>query len=133
MALANAFSNSVAQGWGMAHPRMHAAPSLPHERTARALPALRSVQDEPPPALAQRVTDQVRSFTPSAQTREPTHLLSNSAGCSRWDQTGITRWRDSALRDTSGTFLCLNLRQGEATVSVSQHPAADPKASCQSR
>jgi cyclic beta-1,2-glucan synthetase len=143
VALANVLCGGVAQRWGMAHPRMQAVASLLHERAPRDLPALRSVQGEPPPALARRVADQVRTITPGAQMLEPTHLLSNGrysvtlrangAGWSRWGQTGITRWRDDALRDASGAFIYLRLREADAPVSVTRHPAPDPNASYQCR
>jgi cyclic beta-1,2-glucan synthetase len=143
VALANVLCAGLAQRWGMAHPRMQAVASLLHERAPRDLPALRSVQGEPPPALARRVADQVRTITPGAQMLEPTHLLSNGrysvtlrangAGWSRWGQTGITRWRDDALRDASGAFIYLRLREADAPVSVTRHPAPDPNASYQCR
>jgi cyclic beta-1,2-glucan synthetase len=143
VALANVLCAGVAQRWGMAHPRMQAVGSLLHERAPRDLPPLRSAQGEVPEALTRHVPDQVRSLTPGEQTLEPTHLLSNGrytvtlrpngAGWSRWGQTGITRWRDDALRDASGAFLYLRLREGKAPVSITRHPAPDPDAIYQSR
>jgi cyclic beta-1,2-glucan synthetase len=143
VALANVLCGGVAQRWGMAHPRMQAVGSLLHERAPRDLPPLRGAQDEAPQALTHQVPDQVRSLTPGEQTLEPTHLLSNGrysvtlrpngAGWSRWDQTGITRWRDDALRDASGAFIYLRLREGEAPVSITRHPAPDPDANYQCR
>ena len=37
-------------------------------------------------------------------------LRANGAGCSRWGATGITRWRDDALRDAYGSFFYLRWR-----------------------
>jgi cyclic beta-1,2-glucan synthetase len=143
VALANVLRAGVAQRWGMAHPRMQAVGSLLHERAPRDLPGLRGVQGEPPQALAHKVPDQVRNLTPGAQALEPTHLLSNGrytvtlrangAGWSRWGQTGITRWRDDALRDASGAFMYLRLRSADAPVSLTRHPAPDPNARYQCR
>ena len=143
VALANVLCGGVAQRWGMAHPRMQAVGSLLHERAPRDLPPLRGVQDEVPQASGHPVPDLVRSITPGGQALEPTHLLSNGrytvtlrshgAGWSRWGQTGITRWRDDALRDASGAFIYLRLQEGKAPVSITRHPAPDPEAHYQSR
>ena len=143
VALSNVLCSGAAQRWGMAHPRMQAVGSLLHERAPRDLPPLRGVQSETPQAVTQHVADQVRNLTPGAQVLEPTHLLSNGrytvtlrpngAGWSRWGQTGITRWRDDALRDASGAFIYLRLREADAPVSVTRHPAPDPDAVYQSR
>ena len=80
---------------------------------------------------------------PGGGALEPTHLLSNGrysvslrangAGCSRWGDTGITRWRDDALRDAYGSFFYLRWPAGgdESNlhpVSITQHPAPDPQA-----
>ena len=63
----------------------------------------------PPQALQRRAPGLLREVLPGATALEPTHLLSNGrysvtlrangAGWSRWGTTGITRWRDDALRD----------------------------------
>ena len=138
VALANVLCGGVAQRWGMAHPRLQAVSSLLHECAPRELPALRSVPDQPLPHQPRRTPDHVRSLTPGAQALEPTHLLTNGrysvtlrshgAGWSRWGQTGITRWRDDALRDASGAFVYLRLANSGAPVSVTRHPAPDPNA-----
>ncbi|WP_291010617.1 glucoamylase family protein [Hydrogenophaga sp.] len=143
VALANVLCGGVAQRWGMSHPRIEAVCSLLHERAPRELPALHRLQTQPLPALPRHASEHVRMLTPGAQALEPTHLLSNGrysvtlrshgAGWSRWGQTGITRWRDDAMRDASGAFIYLRLGGSGAAVSVTRHPAPDPDASYQCR
>ncbi|MCY1368861.1 Cyclic beta-(1,2)-glucan synthase NdvB [compost metagenome] len=138
VALANVLRAGVAQRWGMAHPRMQAVASLLHERAPRELPALLAPLRLPLQALQSRTPDHIRTLIPGAQALEPTHLLgngrysvtlrSNGAGWSRWGQTGITRWRDDALRDACGAFVYLRLGAAGAPVSVTSHPAPDPHA-----
>jgi cyclic beta-1,2-glucan synthetase len=144
VALANVLRDNVAQRWGMAHPSLEAVSSLLHERTPRALSALvhQPLANLPLQALHRRAQDHVRTVVPGQQALEPTHLLSNGhysvslrangAGWSRWGATGITRWRDDALRDACGSFVYLRLNPHTAPVSVSSHPAPDPAALYQS-
>ncbi len=144
VALANVLRDNVAQRWGMAHPNLEAVSSLLHERTPRALPALvyRAPPSAPFNALQRRAQDPVRSVVPGAQVLEPTHLMSNGrysvslrangAGWSQWGSTGITRWRDDALRDACGSFVYLRLNPHAPPVSASSHPAPDPAARYQS-
>mgnify|MGYP006203176367 CR=1 FL=1 len=141
VALANVLRAGVAQRWGMAHPRMEAVSSLLHERAPRELPALLAPLRLPLQAWLRRAPDHVRTLAPGAQALEPTHLLgngrysvtlrANGAGWSRWGQTGITRWRDDALRDACGSFVYLRLGSEGAPVSLTSHPAPDPNASYQ--
>ncbi|MDP2020528.1 MAG: glucoamylase family protein, partial [Hydrogenophaga sp.] len=138
VALANVLRAGMAQRWGMAHPRMEAVSSLLHERAPRELPALLAPLRLPLQAWQRRSPDHIRTLIPGALALEPTHLLgngrysvtlrANGAGWSRWGQTGITRWRDDALRDACGAFVYLRLDPAGAPVSVTQHPAPDPQA-----
>ncbi|MGV3726308.1 GH36-type glycosyl hydrolase domain-containing protein [Hydrogenophaga sp.] len=144
VALANVLMGGVAQRWGMAHPRLEAVSSLLHEAAPRVLPRL--LQLAPPhlplQSLQRRAPDHVRAVSPGAQALEPTHLMSNGrysvtlrahgGGWSRWEGTGITRWRDDALRDACGSFVYLRLGREGAPVSLTSHPAPDPNASYQS-
>lgn len=140
VALANVLRAGVAQRWGMAHPNLEAVSSLLHERTPRALPGLvhHPMANLPLNAQLRRAGDPVRPVVPGAQAIEPTHLLSNGrysvslrangAGASQWGATGITRWRDDALRDACGSFVYVRLNHAGPPVSVSSHPAPDPGA-----
>jgi cyclic beta-1,2-glucan synthetase len=143
VALANVLLDHQAQHWGMANPYLEAVQSLMHERAPRHLAVLNA-----PPArlsaqtLLRRATSLVQTHTPGTQAIEPTQLLSNGrynvtlrpngAGRSRWGQTGLTRWRDDALRDDCGSFIYLQLAPGQSPVSVTQHPAPDPNATYES-
>ena len=55
-------------------------------------------------------------------------LRANGAGWSRWRSTGITRWRDDALRDAYGSFFYVRWDPQLSPVSITQHPAPDPAA-----
>jgi len=143
VALANVLHQGLAQRWGMAHPRMEAVVSLLHERAPRELPALHDPLRLSPPTSPRRSQEHIRTILPGAQALEPTHLMSNGrysvtlrangAGWSRWGQTGLTRWRDDALRDVCGHFLYLRQGQEGAPLSLTRHPAPDPGADYSSR
>ncbi|MBU1353875.1 MAG: carbohydrate-binding protein [Gammaproteobacteria bacterium] len=139
VALANVLLGGVAQRWGVAHARIEAMLPLLQERAPRELPAL--VVTPPrllPHARQQKTPDHVRPVVPGAQALEPTHLLSNGrysvtlrangAGWSRWHQTGISRWRDDALRDAQGSFLYVRQQDSSVPVSITSHPAPDSRA-----
>jgi len=140
VALSNVLRDGVARRWGMAHPRLEAVASLLHEASPRDLPRLPAFTPPSLPlhALQRRAPDHVRPVTPDAQSLAPTHLMSNGrysvtlrphgGGWSRWDGTGITRWRDDALRDACGSFVYLRLGRQDAPVSITSHPAPDPNA-----
>ncbi|AGX87527.1 GH36-type glycosyl hydrolase domain-containing protein [Candidatus Symbiobacter mobilis] len=143
VALANVVLDGVAQGWGMASPRVQAVQWLLHERAPREIPVLKS----PPPRLPvkdllEKPSRLTQIFAPGAQTVEPTHLMSNGrysvslrpngAGWSRWENIALTRWRDDAPRDTHGSFVYLRLDPARGPMSVTQHPAPDDQATYQS-
>jgi cyclic beta-1,2-glucan synthetase len=140
VALTNVLRDNVAQRWGIAHPNLEAVSSLLHERAPRALPALvqRHAPGLPLNGLQCRAQEHVRTVLPGEHALEPTHLMSNGrysvslrangAGWSQWGATGITRWRDDALRDACGSFVYVRLDRSAAPVSVSSHPAPDPAA-----
>ncbi len=140
VALANVLLGGVARGWGMANAQIEAVASLLHERVPReisllyAAPAVISAQAPErrcPPRM-------LREVLPGGTALEPTHLLSNGrysvtlrangAGWSRWGQTGITRWRDDALRDAFGSFFYLRRLPRAPLASMTQHPAPDSAA-----
>jgi cyclic beta-1,2-glucan synthetase len=143
VALANVLMDGVAQGWGAANARMEAMATLLHERAPRDLPRLQDHPQRPMPMSHRRSHDPTRTVVPGAQALEPTQLLSNGrysvtlrangAGWSRWGATGISRWRDDALRDTCGSFVYLRRGLAGAAVSLTSHPAPDPGATYQSR
>ncbi len=139
VALANVLLAGVARRWGMANAHIEAVASLLHERVPREVSTLYAPLPGPPPlALQRRAPGLLREVVPGASAVEPTHVLSNArysvslrpngAGWSRWGKTGITRWRDDALRDAYGSFFYLRWDQQPQPVSITQHPAPDPRA-----
>ncbi len=146
VALANVLLGGVAQRWGMANAHIESVASLLHERAPREVSVLYAPPGMPPPAAMQRrAPGLLREVIPGTAAVEPTHVLSNGrysvtlrpngAGTSRWGATGITRWRDDALRDACGSFFYLRWpgKAREAAppqrlFSITQHPAPDPKA-----
>ena len=148
VAIANVLMNGVAQRWGAANAHIEAVSSLLHERAPRELSTL----NEPPSGPRQQVMQRrrrlrlLRDVIPGATSPEPTHVMSNGrysvtlrangAGWSRWGPSGVTRWRDDALRDSYGSFFYLRRvihGQSDALpVSITQHPAPDAAASYKS-
>ncbi|KNZ30803.1 MAG: carbohydrate-binding protein [Methylibium sp. NZG] len=114
VALANVLLGGVAQRWGMANPHIEAVASLLHERAPREVSMLYEPPPAPPASTQRRAPGLLRDVVPGEAAVEPTHLLgngrysvslrANGAGWSRWGATGITRWRDDALRDALGSF-----------------------------
>ena len=144
VALANVLLGGVAQRWGMASAPIEAVASLLHERVPREVSLLYAPLSESLRLARQRrrLPGMLREVTPGTLAVEPTHLLSNGrysvslrangAGWSRWGQIGITRQRDDALRDEFGSFFYIRLTGQPNAVSLTQHPAADPRATYKS-
>ncbi|MDL2336940.1 MAG: glucoamylase family protein, partial [Pseudomonadota bacterium] len=143
VALANVLLDGVAQRWGMANPHIEAVASLLHERAPREVSLLYAPTAGPPSLAGQRrAPGLLREVFPGSTALEPTHVLSNGrysvslrangAGWSRWGSTGITRWRDDALRDANGSFFYLRWDRQPEPVSITQHPAPDPAANYRS-
>ncbi len=139
VALANVLLGGVVRRWGMANAHIEAVASLLHERAPREVSLLYApLSGAPPQALQRRAPGLLREVLPGATALEPTHVLgngrysvtlrANGAGSSRWGQTGITRWRDDALRDACGSFFYLRWDRQPQPVSITQHPAPDPAA-----
>lgn len=136
VALANVLLDGAAQRWGMANPHLQAVSSLLHERVPREIPILNAL-----PVARQTQTQHkrapgfLREVIPGAAAIEPTHVLSNGrysvllrangTGTSRWGNTGITRWRDDALRDAYGSLFYLKWTGQPQAFSITQHPIPD--------
>jgi len=139
VALANVLLLGAPQRWGMANAHLQAVSILLHERIPREVSTLHA-----PPAhprrQAQRRHSQglLREVLPGSTAVAPTQLLSNGrysvllrangAGSSSFEQIGITRSRDDALRDDRGSFFYLRRHQQPGLFSITQHPAPDPGA-----
>ncbi len=143
VALANVLLDGVAQRWGMANAHIEAVASLLHERAPREVSLLYAPTAGPPlQALLRRAPGLLREVLPGGAALQPTHVLgngrysvtlrANGAGTSRWGASGITRWRDDALRDAHGSFFYLRWDQQPQPVSITQHPAPDPAANYKS-
>ncbi|MCM2341396.1 glucoamylase family protein, partial [Rhodoferax sp.] len=143
VALANLLLDGAALRWGMANAHVQAVSSLLHERVPREIPVLRALPSPlHPPNQRRRAPGLFREVLPGNNAIEPSHILSNGrysvllrangAGLSRWDQTGMTRWRDDALRDAHGSFFFVKWDGQTQPCSVTQHPAPDPQALYQS-
>ncbi|HEY8908159.1 MAG TPA: glucoamylase family protein, partial [Rhodoferax sp.] len=139
VALANVLLGGAPQRWGMANAHLQAVSSLLHERIPREISGLYA-----PPANQRRQAQRrhaiglLRDLLPGDSAVEPTHVLSNGrysvllrangAGSSMFEQTGITRTRDDALRDDRGSFFYLRREHEPHPYSITQHPAPDPAA-----
>ncbi|BCO28011.1 cyclic beta-(1,2)-glucan synthase NdvB [Rhodoferax lithotrophicus] len=139
VALANVLLGGRVQRWGMANAHVQAVSSLLHERVPREIPLLKTLP------VAHQLQDRrkrapgfLRELVAGSSAIEPTHVLSNGrysvllrangAGSSRWEKSGITRWRDDALRDAYGSFFYLQWTGQPQACSITQHPAPDPAA-----
>jgi cyclic beta-1,2-glucan synthetase len=123
--------------WAMSDPHLRAVRALLHERPPREVPRL----GEPaapavvPPAQRAHLVLDVQPLSEAVPTTQllgngsyAVWLRSHGGGLSRWQGTDLTRWRDDALRDDSGSFLYVE-RDGEAERhSLTAHPAPDPRA-----
>ncbi|HEX5698069.1 MAG TPA: glucoamylase family protein [Rhodoferax sp.] len=143
VALANVLLGGAGLRWGMANAHVQAVSSLLHERVPREIPVLRALPTAlQAPTQKRRPPGLFREVLPGHNAIEPSHHLSNGrysvvlrangAGSSRWDQTGITRWRDDALRDAHGSFFFVKWDGQAQPHSVTQHPAPDSQARYQS-
>ena len=139
VAIANVLLDCAPRRWGMANASIEAVSSLLHERIPREVSILHAPPAGfPPQVLQKRAPGLLREILPGESALEPTHLLSNGhytvslrangAGSSRWGQTGVSRWRDDALRDAYGSFFYLRWDRQPDPVSVTQHPAPDTAA-----
>jgi cyclic beta-1,2-glucan synthetase len=143
VALANVLLNGQAQRWGMVNAHLQSVSSLLHERVPREIPVLNTLpevfQAQKP---RRRSPGLLREILPGTTAIEPTHALSNGrysvllrangSGYSSWGTTGITRWRDDALRDNHGSFFYLHWDRQPQPYSITQHPAPDTAAHYQS-
>ncbi len=141
VALANVLLDESPRRWAMSHPRLGAVAPLLSERVPREVSSLL----EPPVALRadERATPVAarRDVVPGDSALQPTQLLSNGrysvalrangAGFSRLGEHFVSRWRDDALRDAYGSFFFVRRDPGTDPVSLSYHPAPDPRADYQ--
>ena len=143
VAIANVLLDGAARRWAMSNAHVEAVASLLHERAPREVSVLLAPPLGPSPEAQQRrMPGLLRDVEPGVTALAPTHLLANGrysvslrangAGWSRWGSSGITRWRDDALRDNHGSYFFLRWDRQPQAVSLTQHPAPDPAAHYQS-
>jgi len=141
LALANLLLQGRPQHWTMAEPQLAAVASLLHERVPAEVDTVPAPLQTPAPG-APAAAAAGNAWQPGEAAVAPTALLSNGrysvalrpngAGWSRYRGLDLSRWRDDALRDEYGHFLYLR-RDGEAPVSLTQHPAPDAGAVYEAR
>ncbi len=143
VAIANLLLECSPRRWAMSNPCIEAVNSLLHERApVEVSRATLPLPNSLPQAVKSRLPGLLRHVLPGANAVEPTHLLSNGrysvtlrpngAGWSKRGNTGLSRWRDDALRDAYGCFFYIRWDKQPSPVSITQHPAPDPAAQYES-
>ena len=119
VAIANVLNGGAMRTRFHSEPMVRASELLLQERTPRALAVVRPPVD--PPAVVSDVRELVplvtRNFSTPFGATPRTHLLSNGrysvmltaagSGYSRWRDLAITRWREDATRDDTGSYILL--------------------------
>ncbi|HHW13435.1 MAG TPA: glycosyl transferase family 36, partial [Firmicutes bacterium] len=128
----------------LADPRMEATESLLRERT----PARALILSQGPPPLPQRATlreqsTDLRYFSSADSILPEARVLSNGrywvmlsnsgGGFSRWGDLAVTRWREDAVTDGSGSFLYLRDLATAALWSPTHHPCYEVSEGCSMR
>ncbi|CAN7750332.1 glycosyl transferase [Cupriavidus necator] len=137
VAIANALHNGLMRERFHREPMIQACELLLQERMPRNV-AVAHPRAEEVKASAATVLPQdsaVRRFTAPPTGNPVTHLLSNGRytvmltttgmGYSRWRDLAVTRWREDATRDDSGSLIFLRDTQNGITWSASAQMAAD--------
>jgi cyclic beta-1,2-glucan synthetase len=126
---------------GRMRERFHAEPSIKatelllQERTPRDVSVAHPRAEEV--GTAPRVSDvqlpEVRHIRSPHESTPQTHLLSNGrysvmltsagSGASRWDELGVTRWREDLTRDDSGSYFFLRDIESGAVWSAGYQPS----------
>lgn len=128
----------------LADPRMEATETLLRERT----PARALILSQGPPPLPQRATlreqsTDLRYFASADSVLPEARVLSNGrywvalsnsgGGFSRWGEFSVTRWREDAVTDGSGSFLYLRNLATDALWSPTHHPCYEVSEGCSMR
>jgi cyclic beta-1,2-glucan synthetase len=140
VAIANALLDGLMCSRFHREPMIQACDPLLQERVPRdvivAHPRAEEVKASSMPAGA--VTDAVRRFEHLPPGPPHTHLLSNGrytvmlttagGGYSRWGELAVTRWREDATRDNSGSYLFLrDIQRGDTWSAAPQPTWTDPQ------
>ncbi|WP_423200770.1 GH36-type glycosyl hydrolase domain-containing protein [Cupriavidus sp. H19C3] len=137
VAIANALQGGRMRERFHREPMIQACELLLQERMPRnvALAPPRAEEVKVSAAAVQPQDAAVRRFTAPITGKPVTHLLSNGRytvmltttgmGYSRWRDLAVTRWREDATRDDSGSFIFLRDTQSGITWSASAQTAID--------
>jgi len=138
ISLANTLHDGVFRDRFHAEPRVQAGDLLLQERMPRAITVVR-VRSEKTPVEPRKSTPlALRQFDSPHEEVPRTHLLSNGrysvmitsagSGYSRWRDLAVTRWREDATRDASGTYIFLrDVESGQVWSAGYQPTAAEPE------
>jgi cyclic beta-1,2-glucan synthetase len=135
VALANVLHGGAMRARFHAEPVVRASELLLQERTPRDVAVARPRLDAPVGDVREPVPPQTRRFSSPHGATPRSHLLSNGryavmitaagSGYSRWRDLAITRWREDATRDDTGSFVFLrDVASGERW-SAGFHPSGE--------
>lgn len=137
VAIANALHDGRMRERFHREPMIQACELLLQERMPRNVAVAHPRAEEVKASAAAVLTQDsaVRRFTGPASGNPVTHLLSNGRytvmltttgmGYSRWRDLAVTRWREDATRDDSGSFIFLRDTQSGVTWSASAQTGTD--------
>ncbi|MGK7863897.1 GH36-type glycosyl hydrolase domain-containing protein [Falsiroseomonas sp. E2-1-a4] len=139
VALATALDGGLMRRRFHAEPMVQATELLLHERMPREVASIRPFAVEVRSAGRTSEADRsgVRHFTSAQQATPATHLLSNGrlttmltaagSGYMRWGDIAVTRWREDATCDDSGSYIYLrDVRSGRVWSAGAQPTGARP-------
>jgi cyclic beta-1,2-glucan synthetase len=136
VAIANALLDGLVRERFHSDPSIQATELLLQERTPRDVSVAHPRAEEV--GTASRITDpqvpEVRRLRSPHDSAPQTHLLSNGSysvmvtaaggGYSRWNDLAVTRWREDATRDDTGSFFLLRDVDSGRTWSAGYQPMA---------
>ncbi|WP_354673946.1 GH36-type glycosyl hydrolase domain-containing protein [Cupriavidus alkaliphilus] len=137
VSIANALHNGLMRERFHREPMIQACELLLQERMPRNVAVAHPRAEEVKASVASVLPQEsaVRRFSAPATGNPVTHLLSNGRytvmltttgmGYSRWRDLAVTRWREDATRDDSGSFIFLRDTQSGTTWSASAQTDAD--------
>jgi cyclic beta-1,2-glucan synthetase len=135
VAIANVLLDGRMRGRFHAEPGIQATELLLQERAPRDVSAVHQRVEvmKAAPLLAEARLSEVRRLHSAHDAVPQTHLLSNGrysvmltsagSGYSRWRDIGVTRWREDATRDDTGSYIYLRDVESGAVWSAGYQPS----------
>jgi cyclic beta-1,2-glucan synthetase len=135
VAIANVLLDGKMRGRFHAEPSIQATELLLQERAPRDVSAVHPRAEEVTTAapLADTRLPEIRRLVSAHDAVPQTHLLSNGrysvmitsagSGYSRWRDIGVTRWREDATRDDTGSYIFLRDVESGAVWSAGYQPS----------